>query len=119
MGRKFTIKFDDGTEIKGVEHDKFAKSPQDLQVLRFTEDDERARMRNLIEEAISRTRQDRLADKHVATEILATIRNNKEFVDALTELIYSNYNHGRNGVLATSSSKQATDFLRKYGIGSV
>lgn len=119
MGRKFTIKFDDGTEIKGVEHDKFSKSPQDLQVLRFTEDSARARMRKVVEETIARTRQDRLADKHVATEVLAAIRNNLEFVGALSELIANNYNQGRHGVLSISSAKQAADFLREFGIGSV
>lgn len=117
MARKFTIKFDDGTEIKGIEHEQFTRSPNDLQVLRFTENTPRTRMRKLVEESITRSKQSGLADKYIATEALAAILNNGEFREALADLATDNFQIGRSGGLGVSASTQVTEFLRRFGFG--
>jgi len=118
MARKFTIKFDDGTEINGIEHERFSKSTNDLHVLRFTENTARMRMRKLVEETVTRAKQSGLADKHIATEVLAAIHNNKEFVAALEDLVTDNFQTGRSGGLGVSAATQARELLSKFGFGS-
>lgn len=117
MARKFTIKFDDGTEIKGIEHERFTKSPTDLQVLRFTENTPRTRMRKLVEESITRSKQSGLADKYIATEAMAAILNNQEFREALANLATENFQVGRSGGLGVGANTQATELLRRFGFG--